>query len=352
MNDSADADSAVASANQELAGFQQIQRWLVWPEPDLPRTSTGKILKREVSRRIASGEIAAAKMSEADELNLDSLGRVQLQAQLEQQYGVQLDDAAIQSAKSGEDIRRLLAQGPAAAAERKSRADHIYPHWPWNPLQQVIRTIFQECIAEPILWFLAKPKVISEVREWPRTPVLVVANHVTSYDAAFVLHGLPARMRNRVAIAMSGEMLLDYRRGRNQGHWFLNVLAPFAYLLITGLYNVFPLPQRSGFRRSFRHAGEAMDHGYSVLVFPEGRRSDDGTPQPFRSGAGLLWKELRSPALPVRIEGLGEIKAQRRRWFRTGTVVVHMRDVVPPQPEKSADELTETLRRAVFGENH
>ncbi len=70
------------------------------------------------------------------------------------------------------------------------------------------------------------------------------------------------------------------------------MLAPFAYFLITALFNVFPLPQKSGFRRSFQHAGEAIDRGYSVLVFPEGRRSDDGAPQPFKSGAGLLWKEL------------------------------------------------------------
>ena len=149
---------------------------------------------------------------------------------------------------------------------------------------------------------------------------------------------------------MGGEMLLDYRRGRNMGNWFLNMVAPIAYVLITGLYNVFPLPQFTGFRRSFRHAGEAMDRGYSILVFPEGRRSDDGTPQPFKSGAGLLWKELGSPALPIRIEGLGELKVQRRGWFRSGTITVHVGDVIPPQPHKSAEELTEILRNAVFGE--
>src|SRR5581483_11002344 len=143
--------------------------------------------------------------------------------------------------------------------------------------------------------------------------------------------------------------LLDYRRGKNQGHWFLNLVAPIAYLLITALYNVFPLPQFTGFRRSFQHAGKAMDHGYSVLVFPEGRRSDDGKPQPFKSGAGLLWKKLGSPALPVRIEGLGELKVRRGRWFRSGTITVHVGDVIAPQPGKSADELAEILRAAVFG---
>ena len=347
MNNGGEAASAVPAANKQLAAFQQMRRWVLWPEPDFPRTSTGKVLKREVSRRIASGEIVSPDIAES-ELNLDSLGRVQLQAQLEQQYGVRLDDAAIQSAKTSEDVRRLITSGSGGSSESRASVEHIYPRWPWNPLQQIIRTGFQECIARPILWLLAKPKVSSSVRQWPRTPVLIVANHITSYDAAFVLDALPPRLRDHVAIAMSGEMLLDYRRGRNQGHWFLNLVAPTAYLLITAFYNVFPLPQYSGFRRSFQHAGEAMDHGFSVLVFPEGRRSDDGTPQPFKSGAGLLWKELGSPALPIRISGLGEIKARGGKWFRTGTISVHVGDVLPPQPEKSPDELTEILRTAVF----
>ncbi len=211
--------------------------------------------------------------------------------------------------------------------------------------------MFQECIARPILWLLAKPKIVSAIRAWPHAPVLIVANHISSYDAAFVLEALPARMRRRVAIAMSGEMLLDYRRGRNQGHWFLNLVAPIAYFLMTALYNVFPLPQHSGFRRSFQHAGEAMDRGYSVLVFPEGRRSENGKPQPFKSGAGLLWKELGCPALPVRIEGLGEIKAGGGRWFRTGTIAVYVGDAIPLNPEKSPEDLTRILRDAVFGVN-
>ena len=349
MNNGADAAAAVASANQGLAGFQQMRRWVIWPDPDLPRTSTGKVLKREVSRRIASGELGGGADAATSDFNLDSLGRVQLQAQLEQQYGVRLDDAAIQNAKNNEDIRRLIAQAPSRPAEAHAASEHTYPKWPWNPVQQAIRTVFQECIAEFVLWLLAAPKVVSAVRKWPRTPVLILANHVTSYDPAFVLHALPARMRDRVAIGMAGEMLLDFRRGRNQGNWFLNLVAPVAYLLITGLYNVFPLPQVAGFRRSFRHAGEAMDRGYNILVFPEGRRSDDGTPQTFKAGAGLLWKELNCPALPVRLEGLGELKARGGRWFRTGTITVHVGDIIPPQPERAPEELTQILREGVFG---
>ncbi len=347
MNGS-DPRTAVNAANKDLAEFQQVRRWIVWPEADLPRTSTGKILKREIARKIAAGEVAsncAGVGAAAGDLNLDSLGRVQLQAQLEQQYGVSLDDAALQQVKTQEDVQRIVREAPAQTAPH---AEHTYPHWPWNPIQQTIRSAFLELIARPLVWFLANPKVTSEVREWPSTPLLIVCNHVTSYDAAFILYALPSRIRQRCAIAMSGEMLLDFKRGRNQGNWFLNLVGPIAYFLITALFNVFPLPQFSGFRRSFRHAGEAIDRGYSVVVFPEGRRSDDGTPQPFKSGAGLLWKELGVSALPVHLAGLGEIKVQHRRWFRSGTITVSVSRILTLDPSQTPEELTERLRQGVF----
>jgi len=349
LNGEADPSTPVASANRRLAEFQRIQRWMVWPEPDLPRTSTGKVLKREVTRRIAAGEIEASPGTANGDLNLDSLGRVQLQARLEQEYGVALDDAALQEVKTQEDVRKLIAQPAAAAKERKRKIEHIYPRWPWNPVIQAIRSGFLELIAMPLVRILAKPAVTGMVQRWPASPLLIVSNHVTSYDVPFILSALPGHIRRRVAVAMSGEMILDWRHARNQGHWFLNLVAPVEYVLVTALFNVFPLPQMSGFRRSFRHAGEAMDKGYNVIVFPEGHRSDDGTPQPFKSGAGLLWKELGTPALPVRLKGLGEIKARRARWFRSGGISVSVGSVLPPETGKTPEELTEILRQRVFG---
>ena len=48
-----DAAETVRATNQELAEFQQIRHWTIWPEPDLPRTSTGKVLRREIAAALA-----------------------------------------------------------------------------------------------------------------------------------------------------------------------------------------------------------------------------------------------------------------------------------------------------------
>jgi len=209
---------------------------------------------------------------------------------------------------------------------------------------QGFRAVFLELAVLPIVRLLAKPKVVSRATHWPTSPALIVCNHVTSYDAPFVLYALPGNIRRRTAIAMAGEMLLDYRQGR------AHVFSPIAYWLITALFNVFPLPQFSGFRRSFQHAGEAVDHGYSVIVFPEGHRSDDGKPQPFKLGAGLLWKSLGTQAIPVRIHGLGELKVSGGRWFRTGTISVSVGEPLSLDSSLSPEELTQQLRQAVFGQ--
>jgi long-chain acyl-CoA synthetase len=349
----ADPIKIVDSANARLAEFQRVHRWLVWPQPDFPRTSTGKVLKRE----IAAYALDNQAMEQDEPLALDSLGRVELQAKLERRYGVSLDETALQKIRTTADIAAAVAQSSTdiesrtTATKRPVRSgrpaqEHRYPEWPWHPVQQAIRAVFLECVAMPLVHFLAAPHIERPVIDLPPGPAFIVANHVTSYDVPLVLVALPRRLRSRCAAAMSGEMLLDMRLGRNQGHWFLDLVSPIGYWLITALFNVFPLPQKSGFQRSFEHAGQAVDRGYSVVVFPEGRRSDDGSIQPFMRGSGLLWKQLRVPAIAVHLEGLGELKRRRARWFRSRAISVAVRAVLAFDDNASANDLTARLEAA------
>jgi long-chain acyl-CoA synthetase len=177
--------------------------------------------------------------------------------------------------------------------------------------------------------------------------VLVIANHVTGYDAALILYALPGRLRRRMAIAMSGEILLDFRRARNQQSVLRNMLAPAAYWLVTAFFNVFPLPSRRGFQRSFAHAGEAMDRGYSVMIFPEGTLSPDGKLHQFRPGTGLLMQQSQVPVIPVALIGLGEMRAGKTRWFRSGQLEVHVGEAVPFEEGAEPAQLTEKLEESV-----
>src|SRR5260370_15022913 len=116
------------------------------------------------------------------------------------------------------------------------------------------------------------------------------------------------------------------------------------------LFNVFPLPRFSGFRESFRFAGESVDCGYSVLVFPEGEvnNSEDGRMAPFQSGIGLLAENLHIPIVPMRLDGVWQMKPEHRPLAHIGEITVRIRAPVtfPPgtAPEEIAGQLESLVR--------
>jgi long-chain acyl-CoA synthetase len=199
--------------------------------------------------------------------------------------------------------------------------------------------------------FLAGPRVVRTSSFAIDEPMLVISNHVTAYDGPLIEYGLPGAMRRRMAIAMSGEMLDDFRHFRDPerrpGQSRFMLFGPVAYFLVTALYNVFPLPRRRDFQRSFQHAGEALDRGMHVMVFPEGTRSAAGELARFRPGIGLLVKQAQAPVLPVAIRGLGALKARGRGWFRSGAIEVRVGEPLRFGPDETEAEITARLHAEV-----
>src|SRR5581483_3831954 len=134
-------------------------------------------------------------------------------------------------------------------------------------------------------------------------PVLFVANHVTLGDHALVLAALPFHLRHRLAIAMEGELLRNWIHPPAETDRFTKLRWLSQYFLVNLFFHVFPLPKQSGFRRSFAHAGECIDRGQSVLVFPEGMRAPRGQMHMshFKPGIGVLAKALNVPVVPVKL---------------------------------------------------
>jgi long-chain acyl-CoA synthetase len=176
-------------------------------------------------------------------------------------------------------------------------------------------------------------------------PVLFISNHVTDVDAALILSALPWRWRRRLAIAMSGEYLRDWRYPPVTLGWFARLKGKLAYALGAALFNVFSLPRQSGFRQSFTYAGEAVDRGFSILIFPEGAETKDGQMQPFKAGIGLLASELNVPVVPIMLRGLFELKQRRQFFVKPGTVSVSFGEPLTLAKEQAPAEITSQLDR-------
>ncbi|MGO9336889.1 MAG: lysophospholipid acyltransferase family protein, partial [Terracidiphilus sp.] len=230
------------------------------------------------------------------------------------------------------------------------QGSYLYPHWPWWFPFRWLRAAFIEAIMRPLVWLLSNPMVAAGAPLQLTEPTLIVGNHVTSFDGPLLEYALPGPVRRRIAVAMSGEMLEDYRHFRDadrttvKARFFLP--GPLFYFLLTALFNVFPLPKQRDFQRSFAHAGEALDRGMHVMLFPEGMRSE-GALARFRPGIGLLVKQSDAPVLPMAIRGLGELKKAGKGWFRSGTVEVRVGEPMRFSPTDSEASITAQLQAAV-----
>jgi long-chain acyl-CoA synthetase len=366
-NETVDPSVVVQNANKSLADFQRIHKWVVWPEPDFPRTPTQKPLlarirevaeaklgmRAEVQSSSALGELIERITGRAHgafsvgatldgELNMSSLDRVELMSALEGRYQVDLSETKLSEVKTVAQLEQLL-RNPSA-----SRAEQVYPRWGQNWLVTWIRLAVYYLVVRPATYILAAPRV--KGRENLRGlsgPVLVVSNHVTYIDIGWILAALPARFRNRLATAMDGERLAGMRHPPKEVSLWERFVKRLNYFLVVSLFNVFPLPKESGFRRSFAFAGDLADRDWNVLIFPEGITTPDGQLLPFQAGIGLLAAQLNLPVVPIRLTGLFDLRQAERRIASRGHVRVTIGKPVRFPTGQDANEIARELQRRV-----
>jgi long-chain acyl-CoA synthetase len=378
LNDGDSGKTAISNANQTLADFQKIRNWMPWPEDDFPRTSTQKP-KMDVIRRTAetqlNGRSPAGKVQTGvsfgggledlvasitgkrvelkpgahleNDLNLSSLDRVELMAAIESRYQVDLGNREFSQVNTVADLENLLKKSaPEKPAAKKT--DYPYSRWPQNWLIRGIRVLIYHAISLPYIMIMARPRIIGRERLSNfKGPALIISNHIAQIDIGFLMTALPARLRNRLGVAMQGEMLRSMRHPPEEWFFLKRWWEQLQYVLIAALFNVFSLPQRAKYQESFRFAGELADKGYSVLIFPEGRRTQDGEFSPFRSGIGLLATQLNLPVLPMRIDGLFQFKMAQRQYAPPHSIQVRIGDPVKFEPGTDPEEIARELQRIV-----
>jgi long-chain acyl-CoA synthetase len=153
-------------------------------------------------------------------------------------------------------------------------------------------------------------------------PVVFASNHQSHMDTPAILTAMPARWRYAVAPAMAKEFFKPHFNPEEYGRkaWFTNSLN---YYLAALFFNAFPLPQReAGARQTLRYIGELLADQHSLLIFPEGRRSESGAIDAFRPGIGMIASKLGAPVVPVRIDGLQHVLGVGGRMAKPGKVRV------------------------------
>jgi len=378
LRQKADLEAVVQRANQSLAEYQRMRMWVEWPQEDFPRTNTQKprrnVIEEVVRERFreegpdlaqttiqksaqdqnrplselisrVAGHAVPGLRADArldSDLGLSSLDRVELMGALEDRYQVDLSQARFSAAQTVGDLERMLR------GETPQPVAYHYPNWVLRWPVTWVRLAAHYLLLRPAVFLLGWPRIVGrEHLRGVEGPLLVISNHVADVDPGFILTALPARFRHRLATAAGGEALEALRTPSPSRNFLLRMYDWLQWFLGVSLLNLFPLPREAGFRQSFSYAGAAVDRGYSVLVFPEGRHTKDGKMNPFRAGIGLLAQNLAIPVLPMRIDGLFEIKKAGKKVAPPFKIVVRIGNPMGFAPERNPQEIARELERAV-----
>jgi long-chain acyl-CoA synthetase len=350
VDEGVDVDAVVQRANAALGDHQKIRSASVWPGTALPRTEgTRKLKRREVKRwvdgeapspsagrddrraetvlatvqRFAPGRADVGPDTAIEALGLSSLERVELLMALEAHAQTTIDEGAFAEARTVGDLARLVGEGTDAGTRQLPTPNSQLPspntstaeagpvtfptwnrRWPATWLRRASLPTWILPIGRAFAW--VKVEGLEHLASLDG-PVVFAANHQSHLDGPMVLWSLPPRWRYRVAIAMAKEFFTAHffpeRYGRKA--WLTNSLN---YYLSTLFFNAFPLPQReAGTRQTLRYIGALFAEGYSLLIFPEGKRSHDGQVLRFQGGIGMIGSRLDVPVVPVGIKGLDQV---------------------------------------------
>ncbi len=343
-----DPATVIEACNRLLEPGQRIRSWSVWPDDDFPRTTAAlKVQRRQVLERVLAegadssrnrdrhpsplieivGGLIGSRGKDlrpgthlTEDLGLSSLERIDLLAGLESRFGIELDETDFARAVTVAEVEAQVdaARHPVPSATMSDPGPHGEPEWSpprWSRHRWVraLRGGLHGALVRPLLGSFVQTVVEGrEHIEHIRGPVLFASNHASHLDTPVILTGLPPRWRRRIAPAVREE----YFRGTGSARF-----GRFQFFLAALAFNAYPLPQQLGrVRESLRYTGELVGEGDCPLIFPEGKRTIDGSLGSLQMGIGVMATRLQIPVVPLRITGTFDLLPLGAHWPRRGQV--------------------------------
>lgn len=385
----------IEGLSQQIASTKRIGSYEIWQE-DLPRTTTRKIKRFEIEKRVrtkAGSSEGAASAREATEppltedeanwlqspevdralkviheiahdappqirpnhnleldLGLDSMQRIELLNQVQQQLGGNVAESQLAGVYTVRDLVDAVVESAASAPHKAAQA-HAFAGW---------KTIFAEtpdprevsALALPhrfsaeflylisrLIQVIALDRFHLHVKRIEKLPkqgaYILCSNHQSYLDAPILASVLPGAAFRKVFAVGTSEVFNGSFMARLARSVRVVVVDPDANLVPAMRANAFGLKQ-----------------GRPLILYPEGERSIDGTPKKFKKGAAILSIHLQVPIVPVAIEGFYEAWPRNQRFRGSSRLVIEFGDPIVPPPEAEASEeayehLTADLRRRV-----
>ncbi|MCC7535088.1 MAG: AMP-binding protein [Deltaproteobacteria bacterium] len=368
-------EAARRSLTRALAKLPQAMRPSVVFVHDaaLPRTATRKVKRNEVretlerllaatapgpggergrtSVRRAALAVATRKVEVTDattlrgDLGLDSLLMLELVMALETQLGRSLDAERIAECETIGDLERLVALVPTGETLTATDSPRVDPETDEIDVPESMQDGVKSLISRAQMGFydrVMRPRVTGRAFIPHNRSCIVAANHASHLDMGFVKYALGTYGEGLVTLAAQ-----DYFFEGNR--WKRAYFKNFT--------NLAPMSRSGSVRQSLRQAGDIIAAGKTVLLFPEGTRSRDGTLSPFKPAIGRLALTHHKDILPVYLGGTHQafppgarVPRKREIFARIGLPleIDHLRRLTDGmKPVDAAREVARLAQRAV-----
>ncbi|HLI03846.1 MAG TPA: lysophospholipid acyltransferase family protein [Terracidiphilus sp.] len=181
------------------------------------------------------------------------------------------------------------------------------------------------------LWPSGAKLTIRGVENLGKYPVAVyAANHTSYMDTPVIFAALPFQFR----ILAKKELWPVAFIG-----WYLNRSGQIPIDTVTA----------RGTLTSLAAGVRALNAGMPLFVFPEGGRTEDGTLQPFMSGAAYLAIRAQVPIVPIALTGVYDLLPMHSHWFYPGELVLTAGEPIETKgmTTRQTDELNARLRATI-----
>lgn len=384
----------IESLSQQLPSTKRIGSYEIWQE-DLPRTTTRKIKRFEVEKRVTANqaqkvaddsELPAERPLTVDEkawldqptvqraltvvrnaahatlptlrpthnleldLGLDSMQRVELLSHIEEQLGGNVPESQLAEIYTVRDLVDAVLQSAAGGAGG-CKAPTAFAGWKAILAQQpdpadIIPLIRPQFISATFWYMFSRlTQVIALDRfdlhvrgleKLPRSGAYIISsNHQSYLDPLILASVLPPPVFDKVFALATSEIFGKGLMRRLARTLRIIVLDPDA--------NLIPAMRAGAF---------GLRQGRPLILYPEGERSIDGTPRIFKKGVAILSIHMQVPIVPVAIEGFYKAWPRNKSFQEFTPLKMVFGDPMIPPPEAEAseaayEELTSKLKTRV-----
>jgi 1-acyl-sn-glycerol-3-phosphate acyltransferase len=198
---------------------------------------------------------------------------------------------------------------------------------------RLARAVVLDDIARPVARVALSPRVIGlEHLDPVQGPMILAANHASHLDTGLLLSSLPVRLRHHTVVAAAADYFFDRRW--KAAFWSFGLGA-------------IPMERSKLNRRSADLATSLINDGWSLIIFPEGGRTEDGWGREFKGGASYLAKRSGVPVIPVHSRGTRAVLAKSSSRFRPGSTEIRLGDALVALEHEDARKFAIRIEQAV-----